>query len=110
MYGRPFSPPHVRRKFIELEPLYPEACDEVLDLIGELYGLEKTVPDTTESVELRRKVRDEESRKIIKKIRDWAIKQRSSPQSGLRKAINYMFGLWSGLTRAFLLRGYGLRS
>jgi transposase len=89
---------HVRRKFIELESLHPEACDEVLDLIGKLYGLEKTVPDTAESAELRRKVRDEESRKIIKKIRDWAIKQRSSPQSGLRKAIDYMFGLWPGLT------------
>jgi len=89
---------HVRRKFIELEPLHPESCGAVLDLIGKLYGLEKTVPDTAESAELRRKVRDEESRKIIKKIRDWAIQQRSSPQSGLRKAIDYMFGLWSGLT------------
>lgn len=89
---------HVRRKFIELEPLHPEACGEVLDLIGELYGLEKTVPDTPDSTELRRKVRDEQSRKVVAAIRDWAFKQRSSPQSGLRKAINYMFGLWSGLT------------
>lgn len=89
---------HVRRKFIELEPLHPEACGEVLDLIGELYGLEKTVPDTADSAELRRKIRDEQSRKVTGDIRDWAVKQRSSPQSGLRKAINYMFGLWSGLT------------
>ena len=89
---------HVRRKFIELEPLYPEACSEVLDLIRDLYGLEKTVPDTADAAELRRKVRDEQSRKVIQKIRDWAVKQRSSPQSGLRKAIDYMFGLWPGLT------------
>jgi len=89
---------HVRRKFIELQPLHPEACGEVLDLIGKLYGLEKTVPDTSESAGLRRKTRDEQSRKVVADIRDWAIKQRSSPQSGLRKAINYMFGLWSGLT------------
>ena len=70
----------------------------MLDLIGKLYGLEKTVPDTPESAELRREIRDEQSRKVVAAIRDWAIKQRSSPQSGLRKAINYMFGLWSGLT------------
>ena len=89
---------HVRRKFIELEALHPEACAEVLDLIGELYGLEKTVPDTPDAAELRRKVRDEKSRKIVDRIRAWAIAQRSSPGSELRKAINYMFGLWSGLT------------
>lgn len=89
---------HVRRKFIELEPLHPEACGEVLDLIRDLYGLEKTVPDTADSAELRREIRNDQSRKIIKKISDWAIKQRSSPQSGLRKAIDYMFGLWPGLT------------
>jgi len=89
---------HVRRKFIELEPLHPETCGEVLDLIGKLYGLEKTVPDTPESAELRREIRDKQSREVVAAIRDWAIKQRSSPQSGLRKAINYMFGLWSGLT------------
>jgi transposase len=89
---------HVRRKFVELEPLHPEACGEVLDLIGKLYGLEKTVPDTIESAELRRKIRDEQSRKVVTEIRDWAIQQRASPQSGMRKAINYMFGLWSGLT------------
>lgn len=89
---------HVRRKFIELEALHPEPCGEVLDLIGKLYGLEKTVPDTADAAELRLKIRDEQSRKVIADIRDWAIKQRSSPQSGLRKAIDYMFGLWSGLT------------
>jgi transposase len=88
---------HVRRKFIELEPLHPEPCGEVLDLIRDLYGLEKTVPDTADAAELRRKTRDEQSRKVVAAIRDWAIKQRSSPQSGLRKAIDYMFGLWPGL-------------
>jgi transposase len=87
---------HVRRKFIELEPLHPEACGEVLDLIGKLYGLEKTAPDTADSAELRRTIRDEQSRKIIQEIRSWAIKQRSSPQSGLRKAIDYMFACGRG--------------
>jgi len=90
---------HVRRKFIELEPLYPDDCAEVLDLIGELYGLEKSVPDTAEALGLRHKVRDERSRAVVGRIRDWAIRQRSSPQSGLRQAIDYMFKLWPGLTR-----------
>lgn len=36
--------------------------------------------------------------KVVADIRSWAQRQRSSPQSGLRKAIEYMFGAWSGLT------------
>jgi hypothetical protein len=79
---------HVRRKFIELEPLHPETCGEVLDWIGKLYGLEKTVPDTPDSAELRRKIRDKQSRNVVAEIRDWAIQQRSSPQSGLRKVVS----------------------
>lgn len=89
---------HVRRRFIELEPLHPGPCGEVLALIGELYGLEKTVPDMPDADDLRRKVRDERSRKVVQQIRDWAVAQRASPQSELRKAIDYMFKLWSGLT------------
>ena len=34
---------HVRRKFIEIEQNYPEACKEVLNLIGELFDLERGV-------------------------------------------------------------------
>lgn len=90
---------HVRRKFIELEPLHPEPCGEVLELIGKLYALETTVPDTADAVELRRAFRHEKSRAVVGEIREWAIRQRSSPQSGLRKAIDYMFKLWPGLTR-----------
>jgi len=45
---------HARRKYAELEPLYPEVCGEVLDLIGELYAIERTVPGTPDALELRR--------------------------------------------------------
>jgi transposase len=33
---------HVRRKFVEAEPHYPEPCARVLELIGELYAVEST--------------------------------------------------------------------
>ena len=36
---------HARRKFVEMEKFYPGPCKEILDLIGKLYQLEKTVPD-----------------------------------------------------------------
>jgi hypothetical protein len=35
---------HVRRKFVEAEPHYPGPCAEVLDLIGQLYAVERECP------------------------------------------------------------------
>ena len=90
---------HVRRKFIELEALHPDECAQVLELIGKMYAVEKTVPATADARELRRQVRQKQSREIVGQIRDWALTQRATPESGLRKAIHYMLGLWDGLTR-----------
>ena len=92
---------HVRRKYIEIEDHYPEACQQILDLIGELYEIEKSVPDTSDALELRARVRDERSRNVVAAIKQWALAQRSSPRSALREAIDYMLKLWPGLT-AFL--------
>ncbi len=90
---------HVRRKYIEIESFYPETCQEVLSLIRQLYTLEKTVPPGDDALPLRARVRQEQSRPVVKQIRDWALAQKSSPRSGLREAIEYMLGLWKGLTR-----------
>ncbi len=97
---------HVRRKFIEAEPHFPDPCREVLDLIGQLYAVEREVPSPsatdppgrTETLALRRRLREERSRPIVRAIRDWAMAQRPLPESGLGKAIAYMLGLWKGLT------------
>src|SRR5207245_1685644 len=35
---------HVRRKFVEAEPHYPEPCGAVLTLIGQLYAVERACP------------------------------------------------------------------
>lgn len=99
---------HVRRKFIEAAPNHPGECKEVLDLIGMLYQIERTVPSVTASLDgkeieeallLRQRVREERSSVVIAKLRDWAYAQRVLPESGFGKAIGYMMGLWAGLTR-----------
>jgi hypothetical protein len=36
---------------------------------------------------------------LIAEIRAWAHRQRALPESSLGKAISYMLGLWTGLTR-----------
>ncbi len=99
---------HVRRKFVEAEPHYPGPCAEVLDLIGQLYAVERACPraDPAASEEtraatlaLRARLRREQSTAIVEAIRVWAYQQRALPESSLGKAIAYMLGLWAGLTR-----------
>jgi hypothetical protein len=78
-----------------------------LDLIGDLYAIERSVPDPDRlsgdercsALALRKKVRDEQSRPLVDKIDRWAKRQSALPESKLRKAIAYMIGLWPGLVR-----------
>jgi transposase len=99
---------HVRRKYVEAEPHYPTPCEVVLDRIGRLYAVEAQVPtlradataeDRASALALRARLRAEQSRGIVREIRDWALGQRVLPESSLGKAIHYMLGLWAGLTR-----------
>jgi hypothetical protein len=71
---------HVRRKFVEAEPHYPGPCAEVLELIGQLYAVERAClgPDPAASEEprsaafaLRAGLRREQSSAIVEAIRAW---------------------------------------
>ena len=89
---------HVRRKFIEVEPVVPIAS-EMLDMIGEIYAIEQSCPTGPPGDELRRRLRNERSREVVRRIQNWLQQTRALPQSGLGKAISYAGGMWSGLVR-----------
>ncbi|OJH37558.1 hypothetical protein BON30_25480 [Cystobacter ferrugineus] len=96
---------HVRRKFVEAEKVAP-ACAEVLSLMGQLYAIEAGLPDPhalegepqAAALAHRLAVRREKSAPLVDAIREWAQAQRALPGSALRKALEYMLELWSGLT------------
>jgi transposase len=99
---------HVRRKFVEAELHYPAPCGEVLDLIGQLYAVERGCPTIeaslsdeyrVEALAMRATARREQAAPIAGAIHAWAQRQRALPESSLGKAIAYMLGLWQGLTR-----------
>jgi len=82
--------------------------EEVLDLIGQLYAVERACPTLgpaaseearADARQLRAAARREQSIAIVDAIRAWAFRQRALPESSLGKAIAYMLGLWNGLTR-----------
>lgn len=99
---------HVRRKFIEAEPDYPNAS-RAIDLIGQLYDIDRDSIDPTLlegdakllAADMRTRARAERAPPILDELRSWALQQRGLPKSSLRKAIDYMLGHWSGLS-AFL--------
>lgn len=97
---------HVRRKYVEASRAYPEETEKILELIGEMYEVERSVPsiETLEAEEAREealaqlaKLRDEKSRDIVEQIKTWAGEQRVTPGSALREAIQYMLNHWDGL-------------
>ena len=102
-----FCMAHARRKFMEAEPNYPKECKVALDLIGEMYAVEKQVPSPLKlegeeqrtALELLLKLRQEKSRPIAEKLKEWALKQRGLPESSFIKAVKYLLGHWDGLTR-----------
>lgn len=96
---------HARRKFVEAEPNYPQ-CSEALDLIGQLFAIDRDSANPAEldgdakilAAEERLNARREKAPPILEKLRAWALEQRGLPKSGLRKAIDYMLKYWDGLT------------
>jgi transposase len=99
----------VRRKFVESEDAYPDLSRQALEWIGELYAVERKMPELAHGAEpeererwfeLRQKLRHEESHPVVLALRDWALSHRGRvlPQSNIGKAIEYMISLWPGLT------------
>jgi len=97
---------HVRRRFIDAQKSYPE-CDEAVELLGELFEIERDLPDwqvitdpnlRRQALEHIRQTRQARSSPILAELLAWAKAQRALPQSTLRKAIEYMVSNWVDLT------------
>lgn len=97
---------HARRKFIEAEQAYPVQAKVALDMIGELFVVERELDDPEplegdakqQAIETRLAVRSERSQPILDRLRSWAHEQMALPRSSIRKAIEYMLHYWPGLT------------
>jgi transposase len=87
---------HVRRKFVEADQITPGAGSEALDLISQLYAVER---DAKAIPKERQGLRQQRSRPILDRLRTLAFDHRSLPQSQITKAFHYMLSLWPGLIR-----------
>lgn len=88
---------HGRRKFIKAEKNDPLRAKQMLDMVAELYAIEAQAPPGPTGDELRRKLRDEKSRPVVARIKEWLIGQRFLPGSDIGTAIKYVAACWDGL-------------
>ena len=88
---------HGRRKFIEAESNDPVRSKQFLDMAEELFAIEAQAPPGPSGDELRKKLRNEKSKPVVARIKEWLIGQRFLPGSAIGTAIKYIAGHWDGL-------------
>lgn len=86
---------HARRHFLDVERAFPVEAKRFTDLVAELSKIEKEATSREHRAELRRT----RSRQIVDDIHLFLTTTPALPESGLRKAIQYVANRWTGLTR-----------
>lgn len=90
---------HARRKFFELHAANKsQIAAQALELIGQLYEIERQVQHT--SADQRLRTRQKQSRKVTDKLLRWLTEQRGKvpPGSATAAAIDYSLRRWQALT------------
>jgi transposase len=92
---------HARRGFFDAQSQAPEAAQQAIELILEVYRIERAARDagivgTPKHLELRQT----ESRAVMDKLKAWldAEKGRHLPKGPMGEAIGYALGQWDALT------------
>jgi transposase len=92
---------HARRKFYELQEIFPEECQLVLDLIGQVYQFEEQTKGMTGKERLA--YHQQHSGPVMEQLKQWLEHQvkdnQVEPNSALGEAIRYTRKHWEGLTK-----------
>jgi transposase len=88
---------HARRKFVDAEKVAPEIAREAVDLIGDLFRVERQAKDL--SVEERLALRQDKSALVLAKLREKLLewKEQLLPKHPMAEAINYALNQWTEL-------------
>lgn len=90
---------HARRKFFDARFSDAKRANEMLDLIGKLYKIERKAKDGVLDFKDRHELRHKEASPILKDIKDWLDEQypKVLPKSGIGGAIAYSLNQWPRL-------------
>ena len=92
---------HARRYFKEAMPTAAVACAQVLAVIGQLYGIERTAREKRLDASTRQQLRQEQTRPILEKLHAYLQEHHATalPKSPLGTATGYALRHWGALTR-----------
>jgi transposase len=94
---------HGRRKFSDLEAVFPHECQEVLQVIRQVFDHDEQAREDQLSPEARLAYHQAQSQPLMDKLKRWLDQQIDEhlvePNSSLGKAISYMRTHWETLTR-----------
>lgn len=93
---------HGRRNFVEAHESFPEACQHVLEALGEVYAVDAAAKEKGLDPKERLKYHQEHSEPVMKALRQWLTTQLeeklTEPNSRLGKAMRYLLIHWAALT------------
>ena|SRR2546425_1507926 len=93
---------HARRRFVEVTPNFPQACQHVLEALGEVYHHDALAEQRGLSPEERLLFHQQHSGPVMDKLHTWLRAQleekKVEPNSGLGGAITYLLKYWERLT------------
>ena len=93
---------HARRKYVEVAPHFPEACQFVLETLAQVYKNDARCRDSRSPPEERLRFHQTHSDPLMKALESWLAEQFAQhlvePNSGLGQAIAYMRKHWQALT------------
>ncbi len=93
---------HGRRYFVEVSDNFPDECEHVLEILGEVYHNEATAVKKGLTPAQRLNFHKKQSKPLMDDLHQWLedqLEQKNvEPNSGLGKAIKYMLKHWEELT------------
>lgn len=100
---------HGRRQFSDLEDVFPQECQVVLEALQHVFDHDEHARTEQLSSQARLAYHQDYSRPIMDALKKWLDKQRDErlvePNSSLGKALAYMQGHWETLTRFLAVPG-----
>ena len=98
---------HARRKFVEIEQIFPLECSVVLEAIEQVYQVEAETEGMSADERLKR--HQAGSGPVMRKLREWIEEQfgkrKVEPNSALGQALRYVLRHWDGLTKFLTVAG-----
>jgi transposase len=100
---------HGRRKFSELEEVFPAECRVVIEALKQVFDHDEAARIKQMSVTERLAYHQDTSRPIMDQLKHWLDRQFDErlvePNSSLGKAMAYLLGHWETLTRFLSIPG-----